>query len=336
MGTLDEAFKSRIHISLYYPALGRAQAKEVFKVNISRLDEIAKTRSKISQEPKLEIAEERILQFANNLFDNKKNEKSIPWNGRQIRNAFQIASSLAYHAMHAEYAKQLEKVERGEISQAEYPRPVLDETHFQVVAKVTDEFDHYMLETKGRTDSSRAQIYGERTDKMKAEQDLGMSRIGLSNGSDPFATNTTTFSRRHTSQIPEYPRSGGYQIPRAMSYGPPVTNSDSQGRQLNPEQFGTPTTNYDNYMQQNWAPQNHDQSRAFRSDGFPQDLYTYNSAASHQDQQPRVFHQTPPHHAMSPQGKTQLEQYGQTPSPAPELSGCRTSIFNYDDPEAYD
>lgn len=358
VGTLDEAFKSRIHISLYYPALGKAQTKEIFKVNISRLDEIAKTRSKISQEPKLEIAEERILQFANNLFDNKKNEKWIPWNGRQIRNAFQIASSLAYHTMHAEYAKQLEMVERGEISQAEYPRPVLDETHFQVVAKVTDEFDHYMLETKGRTDSSRAQIYGERMDKIKAEQDLGMSRIGLRNGSDPFATNTTTFNRRDIPQTPEYPRSGGYQIPRAMSYGPPVANSDSQGRQLNPEQFGTPTTNYDwraqampeeyrmkgcqgtqiydNYMQQNRAPQSHDQSRAFRSDGFPQDLYTYNSAASHQDQQPRVFHQTPPHRAMSLQAETQFEQNGQTPSPAPQHSGCRTSIFNYDDPEAYD
>ena len=199
-------------------------------------------------------------------------------------------------------------------------------------------------------------------DKIKAEKDLGMSRIGLSNSSDPFATNTTTFSRRDIPQTPEYPRSGGYQIPQnypgAMSYGPLVTNNDSQGRQLNPEQFGTPTTNYDrrvqampeeyrmkggqvsqsydNYMQHNRAPQSHDQSRAFRPDGFPQDLHTYNSAASHQDQQPWVFRQTPPHRAMSLQGETQFEQYGQTLSPAPQHSERRTSIFNYDDPEAFD
>jgi len=34
VGTLDEAFKSRIHLSLYYPSLNRDQTLQIFEMNI--------------------------------------------------------------------------------------------------------------------------------------------------------------------------------------------------------------------------------------------------------------------------------------------------------------
>ena len=40
VGTLDEAFKSRIHMSLYYEPLGMKQTREIFKMNIEKLKEI--------------------------------------------------------------------------------------------------------------------------------------------------------------------------------------------------------------------------------------------------------------------------------------------------------
>lgn len=72
MGTVDEAFRSRIHLSLYYPALRKKQALEIFKLNIRRIKEIEKSKADLRGKgedgaPKLpptEIDEDSILNFA--------------------------------------------------------------------------------------------------------------------------------------------------------------------------------------------------------------------------------------------------------------------------------
>lgn len=72
VGTVDEAFRSRIHLSLYYPALRKKQALEIFKLNIRRIKEIEKSKADLrvkgeDGEPNLpptEIDEDSILNFA--------------------------------------------------------------------------------------------------------------------------------------------------------------------------------------------------------------------------------------------------------------------------------
>lgn len=50
VGTLDEAFKSRIHISLYYPPLSLDQTLSIFDVNIEKLHRIELEREKMEQD----------------------------------------------------------------------------------------------------------------------------------------------------------------------------------------------------------------------------------------------------------------------------------------------
>lgn len=100
VGTIDEAFKSRINVSLYYPLLDNQQTVDIFEVNPRRLHEIeeTKTRSRPDHTP-LEIDDASILKFARSHFKNHAHAPSRRWNGRQIRNAFQVAYSLAQFNM---------------------------------------------------------------------------------------------------------------------------------------------------------------------------------------------------------------------------------------------
>ncbi|KAJ2968559.1 hypothetical protein NUW58_g10197 [Xylaria curta] len=107
VGTLDEAFKSRIHVSLYYPPLDRVQTIEIFKVNIRKLQETVFEKEKLQDEldststatpverPRLAIDPNSILDYAAWHYAVNKATPEQRWNGRQIRNAFQIAYSLA-------------------------------------------------------------------------------------------------------------------------------------------------------------------------------------------------------------------------------------------------
>lgn len=74
VGTVDEAFRSRIHLTLYYPPLRRQQAIEIFQVNLRRLKEIEKAKEHLinnqtggdenSKIVPIEIDEQDILRFA--------------------------------------------------------------------------------------------------------------------------------------------------------------------------------------------------------------------------------------------------------------------------------
>lgn len=214
VGTLDEAFKSRIHISLYYPSLRRDQAAKIFEVNIARLKKIAATRSLIAKEPQLVIDEKSILGFAHSLFAKAEAQWErdwTPWNGRQIRNAFQIASALAYNHMNNEYAEVLKKKERGEIQHAKCPTPILNAEHFKVVDNVTEEFDGYMYSARGRSDASRAHLSGELADDLLAKKDLGLYDIGY----------TSISAARHLPRTPKGYRSHGPA--ESQAYSGPVS-----------------------------------------------------------------------------------------------------------------
>lgn len=146
VGTIDEAFKSRIHISLYYPPLDRSQTRDIFRLNIVKLKEMEAERHRMTGEPALVIKEAEIVDFASRHYEELARSTGC-WNGRQIRSAFQIASSLALHnyAMQADAARS-----RGQLPP---PAPVLDRSLFEKVQMSTQSFDRHMKKEAGMYDT---------------------------------------------------------------------------------------------------------------------------------------------------------------------------------------
>lgn len=142
VGHIDDAFKSRIHMSLYYPPLDKSQTRDIFRLNVAKLREIEAQRHEMTGEPKLIVKEADVLDFAARHFEDNARSSGC-WNGRQIRNAFQIAASLAHH----DYSEKAAAAKgRGERAPA---GPVLDGTLFAKVQMSTQSFDRHMSQAKG-------------------------------------------------------------------------------------------------------------------------------------------------------------------------------------------
>ncbi|KAI1746836.1 hypothetical protein F4782DRAFT_470827 [Xylaria castorea] len=160
VGTLDEAFKSRVHLSLYYPALGRIQTEQIMRMNLERLDIIEKARAERPSQNQLFIRKDQICKFAVEHWDrHAENDGEGRWNGRQIRNAVQIAASLALYDR---------KTDRDE--GAKGIPPVLDEHHFETVEQTMTLFEGYMNKTRGGSATFIARQRSERDDRFKSPQ----------------------------------------------------------------------------------------------------------------------------------------------------------------------
>ncbi|KAF2682331.1 P-loop containing nucleoside triphosphate hydrolase protein [Lentithecium fluviatile CBS 122367] len=126
VGTMDEAFRSRIHISLLYEPLSWDQTRAIWTDHLNRL----------IKEKRVETNVDDILRYAQTLFHDQKREHDIAWNGRQIRNAFQTAVALAEYDHIARFP---DKVAVGKAS--------LTEAQFRIVADASVQFDDYMKKT---------------------------------------------------------------------------------------------------------------------------------------------------------------------------------------------
>ncbi len=151
IGSFDEAFKSRIHISLYYAPLSESQTVDVWKMNLDRL---SKSNGDIY------VDRSEIETLAKNHWKEGKR-----WNGRQIRNAFQTAVALA------EYEFQ-EKCQKCEQTGDKPPfRPALEDRHFLAVAKTSAQFDDYLQSVMhGQTHEQKAQTLEIRSDTYDPER----------------------------------------------------------------------------------------------------------------------------------------------------------------------
>ena len=157
VGSFDEAFKSRIHLSLYYPPLEWPQSKSIWEVNMKRLRETKKRRNEL-----IKIDEEHIFEYASSQFEESRRRKR-QWNGRQIRNAFQIASALAEHEAY-EVVPETRKAD----SRAPPLQPHLTVEHFRTVGRASTDFDEYLYKTRGVSDSRAAQQGSFRSDEYKS------------------------------------------------------------------------------------------------------------------------------------------------------------------------
>ncbi|KAJ6111187.1 hypothetical protein N7486_003422 [Penicillium sp. IBT 16267x] len=174
VGILDEAFRSRIHISLHYTSLTKQQTLAIFKINIRKLREAQEKKRQKSTESdtgrplELKIDQESILDYAEWHYDNMPDHR---WNGRQIRNAFQTANSFAQFDMwnnsgdtwqNAPDDKDTDELEQDGGNTAS---PELDWRHFQLVANTVKQFDQYLIETIGESEAEAASNWGLRADE---------------------------------------------------------------------------------------------------------------------------------------------------------------------------
>ncbi|KAF1961539.1 hypothetical protein CC80DRAFT_488785 [Byssothecium circinans] len=142
VGAFDDAFRSRIHLTLYYPKLGKEQSYRVWEMNITRISRMNKERVKNGQ-PKIKYDRDHILRFAD------QNYETLLWNGRQIQNAFQTALALARFKVRATPDK----------------RPEIIVDHFVTIANASIEFDSYLTEVHRGDEAKNAKKKSLRADE---------------------------------------------------------------------------------------------------------------------------------------------------------------------------
>ncbi|KAM7213973.1 P-loop containing nucleoside triphosphate hydrolase protein [Rhypophila decipiens] len=151
-GALDEALSSRVHVSINYPDLNKKQTLSLFRMNIKRSEKIAQQRASIAGQPTLIIRDEEIIEFARDEFDNMARDGSPWWNGRLIRNAFQVAMSLAYVESKEDYRDPGSSIDASDSRATRTVTKCLGKDHFNQVLKVFDEFRLYRASLFGGTD----------------------------------------------------------------------------------------------------------------------------------------------------------------------------------------
>lgn len=197
-GALDEAIKSRVHLSLLYPHLGRRETMSLFKMNIDRLIQIEKETAKITGQQELTIEENGIMDFAETHYHKFEEREDSRWNGRQIRNAFQIAASLARYQSH-------HHTQRGHYVGAK---------HFQEVEDATLEYDEFRYRTAMKTDGELAFTRGDRGPDLPQPQ--------------PAAPDWHSHQRRQTN-YPRFEATASPQLNRNWASSPNVHSSSRGG-----------------------------------------------------------------------------------------------------------
>ncbi|KAL8688805.1 MAG: hypothetical protein Q9218_005370 [Villophora microphyllina] len=153
VGHFDEAFKSRIHVKLYYPILDKRATLKIWKMNLERLAKSKKT---------MEVEADEIYEYARTHYRELHKKGKTTWNGRQIKNAFQTAIALAEFDANQRQGK-----------------PVLALEHFKVVAQAAEDFDDYLYGLHGGTEGDLAKRYMQRDDEpVDGRGAMGMYAIG--------------------------------------------------------------------------------------------------------------------------------------------------------------
>lgn len=143
---------------------------------------IEKQRTAITEEPEMIIEEGGIIDFAKEHFDrfSYADTADCRWNGRQIRNAFQIAASLArYEHFVCKTEEAAAAGSGGEGSSSATGRGLrLRAHHFNQVERATVEYDDFRKKMLGATDSELAQKKEERGPEVGGYASPGARRRG--------------------------------------------------------------------------------------------------------------------------------------------------------------
>lgn len=152
MGHFDEAFLSRIHVAIGYETLDDSAREQIW-------DNLFK---KLKDDHKHGGPEIRYEYEAKQYVKKDDELKSLEWNGREIRNAFQSAVALAIYDS---------RVAREKGASIEDSIPEVKESHMKQIAKMSTAFKNYMTSThEGVKDSDLAYKIGIRNDKFGVSQ----------------------------------------------------------------------------------------------------------------------------------------------------------------------
>ncbi|KAI2466168.1 hypothetical protein F4781DRAFT_406556 [Annulohypoxylon bovei var. microspora] len=155
VGHFDEAFLSRIHVAIGYETLDDAAREQIWDNLFKKLKDDHKHGG-----PEIHY-EYDAKQYV------KKNDeiKTLEWNGREIRNAFQSAVALAIYDSRAAR-------EKG--ATVEESIPEVKENHLKQIANMSTAFKSYMTSThEGVKDSDLAYKIGIRNDNFGVSQGAG-------------------------------------------------------------------------------------------------------------------------------------------------------------------
>ena len=155
VGAFDQAFRSRIHMSLFYPRIEEDATIKIWEMNIDRAREIWGDKLSIDEPDR-----KAILKFASKHYKELA-ESETTWNGRQIRNAFQTAIALAEWDAYQVQVK---------FKSPTPLKPRLEAEHFERVAKASKHFDAYLKETQVGTMADLASERRERRDDFRGAE----------------------------------------------------------------------------------------------------------------------------------------------------------------------
>ncbi|KAI1744781.1 P-loop containing nucleoside triphosphate hydrolase protein [Xylaria scruposa] len=134
VGSFDDAFISRVHIQLYYPDFNDDQRRQIWQTFIEKLTKERGDYMRLNIDAKDYIRGSEM--------------RALKLNGREIRNAFQTAVSLA------EYDS--EKGDDGKI--------IITDEHLRAVVELSRDFKTYLNELHKGDESKRAERKYERLD----------------------------------------------------------------------------------------------------------------------------------------------------------------------------
>ena len=163
VGAFDEAVVSRIQLFLYYPPLDEEKTMLVWRVHVNRVR--ANGLINIDGED-----EDMILDFAQEEYDEGRR-----WNGRQIRNFFQTAISLAsYDAAN----RRQKSIDEGRIEKSSKPeRPRLTTRTLKIVAATSGKFIDYINATVPDGSHQKQQLdEGNRNDSWEETPKKGLKK----------------------------------------------------------------------------------------------------------------------------------------------------------------
>ncbi|KAI0834648.1 hypothetical protein F5Y06DRAFT_306691 [Hypoxylon sp. FL0890] len=221
IGDFDEAFSSRIHISLHYPALDYDSTIGIFELNWRLM------KARFAHKGRtLDIDTTKITGYITNYWHNEKNAR---WNGRQIRNACQTALALA------EFEAQGTDEDGARNPDAKVRLGV---SHMKIVANAYLEFIKYLEDVRDADQERYAYTVG-----IRRREGRGIA------AEDPFAYDpSSSFRRGQPSRLAEHraqfaakysrPDPGAYQQGYSSPYSNLQTDRQSYGLGVSP---GTPS-----------------------------------------------------------------------------------------------
>lgn len=144
VGVIDEAFKSRIHISLRYPRIQLQETRQIWENILNRIE-----RNNETSRVKIKFDRAALLEFAERHYRSNE-ERGTTWNGRQIRNAFQTAIALGHHEREKRLrAAGMTADEAAGSGQKTWMTVKLMKANFRNVAKTASEFEDYLASVRG-------------------------------------------------------------------------------------------------------------------------------------------------------------------------------------------